>query len=202
MRTARLLLLGLLSSATFVHSANLNASAENSETIILTEFFLDKVTAGAVSSVTMTEALASGMTFAETKTQVMSDAYARQGNWSTHGKGSSTASGNGFAYTAGSSSSQADSTGVDIQGDALAIDSDASALTKIWTQAIDTRYAEIAIGHVRSVACCGSDTDTNVQASTFTDQAFSVSRITLNEVNTPRLAHSIGNVVIISISHP
>ena len=202
MRKAWLILMALISTNYSAYADTPIAPADSLAPIILNNDRLESVTAGAVSSVTMADAVAMGMTYGRTETTVMTYARARQGNWQTSGEGVSSAQGNGFALTKGSSVSSADTTGVSIGGQASASGEVAQAYTSVVTKAIDTRYAEIAIGHVRSIACCGSDTNTSVQASTFTNQDFSASHIMLKDVNTPRFSYSLGNAVIVSISHP
>lgn len=170
------------------------------EPIILNESMLDSVTAGAVSSITTANAFAVGPTYAKTMTDVTDYAIGRQGNLQSTGQGVAVAHGNDLAVAGGTSVSSAGTTGVSVAGVAMAAGGD--AYTSVWTKSIETRNAEIAIGHVRSVACCGSDTYTSVQASTFTQQDSNAGHITLHDVNTPHSSHSIGNAVIVSISHP
>lgn len=202
MRKARFIFTSLILVNFSVSAVSPAFSADSLNSIVLNNDILDTITAGAVSSSTTTNALATGLTYAETETSVLTYAKVRQGNWQTGGEGDSAAQGNGLAYTEGSSISIADTTGVFIGGEAIVISEDAKAYTSVMTKAIDTRYAEIAIGHVRAVACCGSESDTNVQAATFTDADFSISQININEVNTAHFSQSVGNAVIVSISHP
>lgn len=193
MKRARFILLAII-------SASYSAYAQTP--IILNDATLDAVTAGAVASVAGAQALATGQTHAATQTHVLTYADARPGVWQTGGQSTALAQGNGLAFTAGTSASGAGTTGVSVGGTAIAIGDEANAYTSVRTKAIDTRYAEIAIGHIRSVACCGPDTDTRVQASIFTEQNFTAGHIALKEVETPRLSVSLSNAVIVSVSHP
>jgi hypothetical protein len=169
--------------------------------IVLNDATLDAVSAGAVSSIGAAYALASGPTYAETKTRVLTDAQARPNIWQTGSKITASAQGDGLAFTAGTSTSTAGTTGVSVEGSAVAVSDEASTRTSIRTKAIDTPHGEIAIGIARSVACCGPDTDTSVQASTFTEQNLNAGHIVQQEVKTPRLSMSTAIAVIVSFSH-
>jgi hypothetical protein len=193
MKKARFLLPALISAS---------CSAYANPPIVLNDATLDAVTAGAASSVAAAYAFASGPTNAAAKTSVLTYAKALQPNvWQTGSKVTAVAQSNGLAFTAGTSTSTAGTTGVSVGGSAIAVSDEAFARTSIRAKAIDTPHAEIAIGIVRSVACCGPDTDTSVQASTFTEQNFNASRIVLKEVKTPRLSMSVAIAVIVSLSH-
>jgi len=196
MRKAWFILVALLPTNYAAYALTVESIAP----IILNESMLDSVTAGAISSITTANAFAVGSTYAKTMTDVTDYAIARPGNLQSTGQGVAVAHGNDLAVAGGASVSNADTTGVSVAGVAVAVGGD--AYTSVWTKAIDTRNAEIAIGHVRSVACCGPDTYTSVQASTFTQQDSNAGHITLHDVNTPHSSHSIGNAVIVSISHP
>ncbi len=163
----------------------------------------DKGLFGAISSTAITNAAATGLTYAKTNTEVMTYAKARFGNLVTGGKGVATARGDMLAVTQGLSISNTDTVAVSVQGTAIAIaiDEDAYAYTSVFTKAISTRYVDIAIGRVRSVACCGADSYTNVQASTMTNQDSSISHIQTNQINTPQLSISSGIAIILSINN-
>ncbi len=162
---------------------------------------LDSVTAGNISSTTMTNAAATGLTYAETNTKVMTYAKAKLGNLITGGKGVATARSDVLAFTQGLSLSSANTAAVSVEGTALAIGEDAYAKTFVFTKAISTRHVDIAIGRVRSVACCGADNYTNAQASTITNQDSSISHIRTNQINTRRLSISSATAIVISINN-
>jgi hypothetical protein len=191
MKTARFILPALISVSYPAYALS---------PIVLDDAALEAVSAGAVSSIAAAYALASGPTYAETKTRVLTDAQARQKIWQTGSKVTAAAQSNGLAFTAGTSTSTAGTTGVSIESSSVAVSDEASTRTSIRTKAIDTPHAEIAIGIARSVACCGPETDTSVQASTFTEQDLNASHIVQQEVNTPHSSMSTAIAVIVSLS--
>lgn len=202
MRTSWVILSTLISASYVVHAETPASLSDSFTPITLNDVTLDSITAGGVASMTAADAFAYGQTYANTKTIVLTNAIARPGVMQTGGQGTSIAQGNGFAMTTGTSTSIAGTTGVSVGGTAAASGAVANAFTSVWTKAIDTRYADIAIGHVHSVACCGTATGTSAQASTFTGQDFNAAQIVLKDVNTPHLSLSVGNAVIVSVSHP
>jgi hypothetical protein len=201
MSKAWAILLAFISASSSAYAETPVSPPDFLSPVILNEAMLDSVTAGAVSSTMTTNAFASGLTHATAKTDVMTSAD-RRGIWQTAGKGVSVAQADGLAFAEGTGVSSADTTGVSIGGSAIAFSDTADAYISVRTKAIDTRNAEIAIGHVRAIACCGADTDTSVQATTFTGQDFNAGHITLKEIDTPRLSYSLGHAVIVSVSHP
>jgi hypothetical protein len=193
MKKACLMLLAFISA---------NSSAYAQTPIVLNDITLDAVTAGAAASAAGANALATGQTHAATKTRVLTYANARPGVWQTGGKGTALAQGDGLAFTAGTSASSADTIGISIGGAAMAIIDEAKAYTSVRTKTIDTRYAEIAIGHARSMACCGPETGTSAHAAIFTEQNLTAGHVALKEIETPHSSISLSNAVIVSVAHP
>lgn len=200
MRKAWLILVALLTTNYSVYAATPLPPSESTEPMILNESMLDSVTAGAISSTTLANAFAIDSSFAKTMTDITTYAIAREGSLQTEGKGVAIAQGNNLAFAGGSSISSSGTTGVSVEGMARAAGGKAYILVR--TKAINTRNVDIAIGHVRSIACCGSNTYTSAQTSTFTQQGFNISLNTLREVNTPNLSLSIGNAIVVSFLHP
>lgn len=194
MRKAWFILVVLFSTSYPVYSS----PSTSSSPIILNESMLDSVTAGAISSTTTANAFAAGSTDAQTITEATTYAIALGKTVQTGGKGVAVAQGDILALAAGTSTSSSDATGVSVEGTAGAIGGD--AYTLVWTRAISTPGVDVAIGHVRSVACCGPNTYTSAQTSTSAPEGSTVSVNNLNTVNTPNLSLSVGNAVV--ISHP
>jgi len=201
MRIIWLILITFITTNNSAYAVTPISPSESIAPIVLNEAMLDSVTAGAISSTAITNAAATGLTYAKTNTEVMTYAKAKFGNLVTGGKGVATARGDMLAVTQGLSISNTDTVAVSVQGTAIAIDEDAYAYTSVFTKAISTRYVDIAIGRVRSVACCGADSYTNVQASTMTNQDSSISHIQTNQINTPQLSISSGIAIILSINN-
>lgn len=191
------ILVVLLFSSYSAYSSTRLSPSESDSLMILNESMLDSVTAGAISSTVLANAVAVGSAFAKTMADATSYAIATGGNFQTGGQGEAVAQGDSLAFTEAASISSSDTTGVSVEGRAMT--TDGSAYTLVWTKVITTGGAEVAIGHVRSIACCGSDTYTSAQTSTFTQKDFSISRNRLNEVNTSHLSISIGNAIAVSL---
>ncbi len=194
MRKAWFILVVLFSSNYSVYSS----PSESNSPMILNESMLDSVTAGAISSTITASGSAAGSTFAQTTIDATTYAVALGRTLQTGAKGVVFAQGDLLAFAGGSSTSSSDTTGVSVEGAAITTGGKAYAL--VWTKYITTPGVSVVIGHVRSVACCGSDTYTSAQTSTFAPEGFNVSVNNLNEVNTPVLSLSVGNAVV--VSHP
>ncbi|TRX02916.1 hypothetical protein [Candidatus Methylobacter oryzae] len=166
--------------------------------MILNEAMLDSVTAGAISSTVSASGVAAGSTFTQTTIDATTYAIALGKTLQTGAKGVVFAQGDLLALASGSSSSSSGTTGVSVDGTAITIGGQSYIL--VWTKDISTPGANVAIGHVRSVACCGPDAYASVQTSTFAPEGFNVSVNNINEVNTPVLSLAIGNAVV--VSHP
>ena len=174
-----------------------SSPSESGSPMILNEAMLDSVTAGAVSSMVTAGGSAAGSTFAQTTTDATTYAIALGKTLQTGAKGVVFAQGDFLALAGGSSTSSSGTTGVSVQGAAITIGGESYIL--VWSKDISTPGANVAIGHVRAVACCGPDAYASVQTSTLAPEG-AVSVNTLNQVNTPVLSLAIGNAV--AVSHP
>lgn len=174
-----------------------SSPSESSLPMVLNESMLDSVTAGAISSTVTANGAAAGSTFAQITTDATTYASVLGQTLQTGAKGVVFAQGDLLALASGSSSSSSGTTGVSVDGTAITIGGQAYIL--VWTKDISTPGANVAIGHVRAVACCGPDAYASVQTSTLAPDG-SVSVNNSNQVTTPVLSLAIGNAV--AVSHP
>jgi len=179
------------------------ATAENRQPVLLTDAQMDAVTAGGLlSSSTVMQASAVGPSYAAaaTDTSTVSRIMPRIGR--TQGTGRSTSISDGVAGTAGLSTSVADTAAVTVAGAATAVGDTALAETTVYTRGVDTQYANVSIGVVTSVACCGPATATTTDGAGIAAGDRGVVRVVSRDVTTPWFSRSQTVVVAISVDLP
>lgn len=183
-RAARALLPVAVLVATVAADAG---AAEQRE--VLGDGTMDGLRAGAAYAGADLAALAPGDAF-RTRTDARTSVFARGVVQRGAGGGRAYAAGNDGASTRGAGLSQLDGIAAAVDGGARASGAGAFTETRLDTRVIDTPAYALAVGRVRSTACCSPDSATYASGSTALDGAMGFDHVAQRQSDGPVLTRS------------